>query len=45
VIAVRDGRDRLATFSSAHDLSPRRLILGADNKTRLARENSVNGSS
>lgn len=29
VITVRDDRDRLATFGPAHDLSPRRLILGA----------------
>ena len=29
VIAVRDDRDRLATFGPAHDFCPRRLILGA----------------
>ena len=45
VIAVRDDRDRLATFGPAHNLSPRRLILGADNKIRLAHEYMVDGSS
>jgi hypothetical protein len=43
VIAVRDDRDRLATFGPAHDLSPRRLILGADNKTWLAHAYMVDG--
>jgi len=45
VIAVRDDRDRLATFGPAHDLSPRRLILGADNETWLAHAYTVDGSS
>jgi hypothetical protein len=45
VIAVRNDRDRLATFGNAHNPRLRLLILGTDNKTRLAHENLVDGSS
>jgi hypothetical protein len=43
VVAVRDDRDRLATFGPAHDFRPRRLILGADRKPWLAHGSIVNG--
>jgi hypothetical protein len=45
VIAVRDDRDRLATFGNALGPALRRLILGTDNKTWLAHENLADGSS
>jgi hypothetical protein len=43
VVAVRDDRDRLATFGPAHDFCPRRLILGTDSKLWLAHGSMVDG--
>ena len=43
VVAVRDDRDRLATFGPAHDFCPRRLILGADRKPSLTHRSIVDG--
>jgi len=43
VVAVRDDRDRLATFGPAHDFCPRRLILGPDHKPWLAHGSMADG--
>ena len=41
VIAMSDDRHRLAALGSAHDLGPRRPLLGADHESWLAHEPMV----